>query len=164
MKKKKDETLEEVKNPEMEKIKQVNAELTGLLKRAQADFVNFRNRVEAEKKDWVKYGEIQVLMDLIQVLDNFSQAAKHVPEDIKSNQWVLGVQNIEKQFEEALKNRGIEKIDAVGQLFDPSLHEALFMEESDKPEDTVLEVFADGYKLGDKIIRPARVKVSKGKG
>ena len=123
--------------------------------------MNFRNRVEVEKKDWIKFGEAQVLMDIVQVLDGFNQASKHVPEDIKDNQWVQGIQNIQKQFENVLKEKGVEKIACLGQPFDPNYHEAIFKEESDKSEDTILEIFADGYKLGDKVIRPARVKVAK---
>jgi molecular chaperone GrpE len=163
-KQKTDNSKQLTENPELEQLRGEKEELENLAKRTQADFVNFRNRMEIEKKDWIKYGETQVLMDLIQVLDNFSQAAKHVPEDLKDNQWVQGIQNIEKQFEEILKAKGVEKIECLGEQFDPNFHEAMLQEESDEEEGTVLEVFAEGYKLGDKVIRAAKVKVAKAKG
>ncbi|OIP23955.1 nucleotide exchange factor GrpE [bacterium CG2_30_37_16] len=150
-------------NQEVEKLRAENVELTNLVKRTQADFVNFKNRVELEKKDWIKFGEGSVVIELLGIMDNFGEAAKHVPEDIKENDWVIGIKNIEKQFEEILSSKGLVMIEAVGKEFDPNFHEAIFSEESDKPEGTVLDVFSNGYMYDDKVLRPAKVKVAKGK-
>ena len=150
-------------NLELENLMKERSELTNLVKRTQADFVNFKNRIEQEKKDWIKFGEGSVIIELLGVLDNFGSAARHVPEDIKDNDWVTGIKNIEKQFEEIVFSKGLVRIDAVGKEFDPNFHEAIFSEESDEPEGTVLEVFSEGYIYDDKVLRPAKVKVAKGK-
>jgi len=160
VKKQKTINKKQEENLELENLMKERSELTNLVKRTQADFVNFKNRIEQEKKDWIKFS---VIIELLGVLDNFGSAARHVPEDIKDNDWVTGIKNIEKQFEEIVFSKGLVRIDAVGKEFDPNFHEAIFSEESDEPEGTVLEVFSEGYIYDDKVLRPAKVKVAKGK-
>jgi molecular chaperone GrpE len=157
MKKEKPEKSEKDQN-----IEQELDDLKNLLQRTQADFINHRRRVEEEKADFVKFSCANIIMQILPVLDNFSLAAKHVPEAIKNDNWVLGVEAIEKQLEQTLFANGLEKISVVGVQFDPNLHEAIQEVSNKKHKDNeiVSEELA-GYMLHGKLIRPAKVIVNK---
>jgi molecular chaperone GrpE len=131
--------------------------------RTQADFDNYRKRMTEEVQKRETNGQLRVTLDLLPVFDNFDRAYKHIPDEDKEKKWVQGVIAIEKQFHSILSNLGVEKYHVTGKKFDPEIAEAVFSEKSDKPEDTILEELEPGYKMGEKIIRYARVKVSKGK-
>jgi len=130
-------------------------------KRAQADFINYKNRIEKEKTEWIKFGEALVLVDILPLLDNFNKASEHIPEELKENSWVKGVEGIKRQFESVLKCRGLEKIDCLSTEFNPEIHEAICFMESEEEIDKVCEIFEEGYMFKEKVLRPAKVKVSK---
>lgn len=144
-------------------LEQEIIELTELLKRVQADFDNFRKRTQKEKEDLGRYLNMDLILRVLPIMDNFKLALKHLPKELESNEWVHGVWHIEKQLEQILNEEGISEIETDGKKFDPSNHEALEEVESDTLEGTITETISAGYKMGDKIIRPAKVKVSKGK-
>ncbi|MFA6973356.1 MAG: nucleotide exchange factor GrpE [Parcubacteria group bacterium] len=161
------EVAEEVELTETEKLeKQVQENLDGW-KRAQADFENYKKRQADSAKDLIRYASENVIMQIIPVLDNFQASTAHVPEDQKSNAWVTGIMYIQKQLEDVLKDQGVSEIDAkVGENFDPTLHEAIEDKEckSCKSKDyefknKIKQVVAKGYKIENKVIRPARVVV-----
>ena len=102
-------------------------------------------------------------MSLLPVLDNFQLAAKHVPENLVNDNWVIGVKQIEKQIETVLSDEGLQRIDSLSQQFDHNLHEAVEHIASEKPENEIVEEVSAGYKYNDTIVRPAKVKVSNGK-
>ena len=134
-----------------------------LAMRTQADFDNYRKRAIREKEEAIKYANASLLERLIPIIDNFEfglQAAR-----AEGSQAVLiGLEMVAKQFQEFLVASGVETIDAEGKPFDPNLHEAVGNEASDTvPEGTVLRQLRKGYKLRDRLIRPANVFVSKGK-
>ncbi len=136
-------------------------EVRALLQRTQADFVNHRRRSEEDKFNFIKLATADVIGQILPVLDNFDLAAKHVPKNLVSDNWVIGIQAIEKQLEQVLSTNGLEKIDTNGQLFDPNMHEAI-SEVSDnkfKNNEIVKESMA-GYLLNGKLIRPAKVIVN----
>ena len=141
-------------------LEQKVAELTAGWQRTQADFVNFRKRVEEDKSRNAKNAKIDFILSILPVLDNFRLSTQHLPEELKDNNWAQGIQHIERQLEQILSDEGVEKIEAVGQDFDPSVHEALESVASDCPADQVVEEVQVGYRLGDIIIRPSKVKVS----
>jgi molecular chaperone GrpE len=137
------------------------AELEDLLKRTQADFVNYRRRNEEDKINFAKFATADLMEQILPVMDNFRLAAKHVPEELTGNNWVVGVQSIEKQLEQILGANGLEKIETEGREFDPNLHEAIAQSKDDsKPNHIVLTEEAPGYMLNGKLLRPAKVIVN----
>jgi len=149
-------------DPKIKELESRILELEDGWKRTQADFVNFKRKAEEDRTYLIKNASTGIISDLLPVLDNFSLAAKHIPENIAEDNWVSGVKVIEKQFESILKDNGLEKIESVGQPFDHNLHEALESVTSDEPEGIVTEEISPGYILNSEMIRPAKVKVSKG--
>jgi molecular chaperone GrpE len=137
------------------------AEIKSLLLRVQADFDNYRKRTQAEKEDFAKYVNSDLVLRILPVMDNFRLAIKHQPKEIKDDSWAQGIWHIEKQLEQILTEEGLTEIPSQGQKFDPHLHEAIEEVESAKPPGEITEVINAGYKLGDKVIRHAKVKVSK---
>lgn len=146
------------------KEKQANEleEMKNLLIRLQADFDNFRKRSQKEKEEFGRYLNADLLLRILPILDNFQLALKHLPKELESDEWVHGIWHIARQLEQVLSEEGVEKIPTVGQKFDPSLHDAIEEVGSDKPKEEITEEALAGYKIGDKILRHARVKVSKG--
>ena len=133
-----------------------------LAMRTQADFENYRKRAAREKDEAIKFANGTLLEKLIPVLDNFEfglQAAR-----AEGSQAILiGFEMVSKQLQEFLAGNGVEVIDAEGKPFDPNLHDALGQEPSDTvPEGQVIRQIRKGYKLRDRLIRPANVFVSKG--
>jgi molecular chaperone GrpE len=132
-----------------------------LLRRA-AEFENYRRRVERERSDAYQRARVEVLVEFLPVVDNFERALSSL-EDSGGDAEALrqGVELIHKQFKDALTKFGLEPIEAIGQTFDPHLHEAVTIEATNKhKENTVIEEFQRGYKIGDKLLRPAKVKVA----
>ncbi|MFA5197205.1 MAG: nucleotide exchange factor GrpE [Patescibacteria group bacterium] len=153
--------MKEKNKKKVENIEQEFEEIKTLLQRTQADFINHRRRVEEDKANFVKLASADVISQVLPVLDNFRLAARHVPENLKNDNWVMGVQAIEKQLEQVLCANGLEKIDTKGQQFDPSLHEAI-SEVSDKKfkDNEIVSENMAGYLLNGKLIRPAKVIVN----
>lgn len=143
------------KSPQQQRLE----ELTQALQRERADAVNLRRRHEAEiasLRDRVKGG---VVAELLPVIDNFERALKHVPADLKDNDYIKGVQAVVKQFEQTLAQMGVQRIKTVGEQFDPHLHEAVGVEEGDGDQQIITEELQAGYRLGEDVIRHAMVKV-----
>jgi molecular chaperone GrpE len=137
-------------------------ELTADLQRVQADFINFRRRSEEEKLRAIQAGKEQAVLTLLPVLDNIERAIAHEPADIKDHAWVKGVSSIALQLEMQLASIGLKKIGVEGEVFDPNQHEAVSMnEEATGEREVVAAVLQPGYQLGDQIIRPAMVNVTK---
>jgi len=133
-------------------------ELTAHLQRRQAEFDNYRRRAADQQASILELAKQDVVLQLLPLIDNIDRALAHVPEDLQSNPWAQGVAGVAKQAEETFKNIGVTKIQTVGQLFDHNQMEAIVAEgEGDQEE--VSEELQSGYKLGEKVIRPAMVKV-----
>lgn len=144
-------------------LEQRNGELLAGWQRTQADFQNFRRQSELDRQKLIRCASQDLMLDILPVLDNFQLAAKHVPENLQNDNWVIGIKQIEKQLEAVLESSGLKRIETVGQNFDPNIHEAIEHLESEKPEGEIVEEVLSGYAVGDQILRPAKVKVSKGK-
>lgn len=129
-------------------------------KRAQADYQNLKKVSQEEKQEMVKMANAKLLEELIPIFDNFRLAVTQVPEDLADNAWTQGVGYIYKQLLEALQEEGMEVIDPKGEEFNPYEHEAVEREEGGEEENKITEVIQVGYKLNDKVIRTARVKVA----
>ena len=158
MPKKKDEQKVDYKKV-AEELAQENAQLNKSLLRERADAMNVRKRAEDEKLKMAGYYKASVIKDLLPVIDNFERALKSVPKDLEQNDYVKGVQGVVKQFEQVLSKIGVERIQTVGEHFNPELHEAVTMEEGDGEQEIVSEELQSGYKHGDSVIRHAMVRV-----
>jgi molecular chaperone GrpE len=129
--------------------------------RLAADFENFKKRARQEQVDTMRYGGANLAERLLPVLDDLELALGHAPEGVDDS-WLKGVQMTFRKLQEVLGNAGVERIQAEGNRFDPSLHEAIGSEESEEaPEDTVLAELRPGYRMHDRVLRPALVKVAR---
>jgi molecular chaperone GrpE len=134
------------------------SELTHTLQRVQAEFENYRKRVDNQAQEHKKMAIKELLLELLPVLDNFGLAFQHKE---NTSEFVKGIEMMYAQLYDVLQKHHLEPFDPLGELFNPEEHEALMLEESDKPNNTVIEVFQKGYKLNGCIIRLAKVKVGK---
>lgn len=131
--------------------------------RAQADLDNYRKRATRERDDAVKYANMSFLERLIPLLDNLELGLNAARGDAQAGAIVSGLDMVARQFQDFLASSGVEVIDAEGKPFDPHIHEALALEESTEVEEgTVIRQMRRGFKLKDRLIRPANVIVSKG--
>jgi len=155
-------TLEE-QRAVLEEKNSLLAEYEDLLKRKQAEFENFRKRVQKESEDYKKYAVSEIVLDIITVIDNFERALNAAESTKDFTALHEGIIMIEKQLRDLLERKyEVKMIETVGREFDPSLHDAIMMEESvEYGEDTVVEDFQKGYIMHDRVIRPAKVKVAK---
>lgn len=138
-------------------------EITSGWQRTQADFINFKKQVAEERVKFCKTANANLLYEILPILDNFQLAAKHIPGELQNNNWVAGVKQIEKQLENTLFSIGLEKIECKEQRFNPVFHEAIEQVESELPEGEIVEETQSGYLFDGEVIRPAKVKISKGK-
>ena len=126
--------------------------------RTLAEYDNYRKRSVREKEQAYADSKASVLSEILPVLDNFERAAGN--RDAASEDYQKGIDMIFKQFQDILTKLGVESFGEKGDAFDPNLHSAVMhTEEEGEPENAISEVFSKGYKLGDKILRPAVVKV-----
>jgi molecular chaperone GrpE len=131
------------------------------LLRARAEFDNYRKRVARDAERTRKLAAENILKDLLPVADNFERALDHAAGDPAS--LMEGVAMVYKQFADVLARHGLEPIPAVGEIFDPNVHEALSRMPSDEhAEDQVAQEYQKGYRLGDMVLRPAKVVISSG--
>jgi molecular chaperone GrpE len=139
------------------------AKLRDQLLRTAADFDNYRKRTRREVDDAQKRGKETTVKDLLPVFDNFERAITHAESTGEAKSVAEGLRIVLKQFLDTLEKMGIQRISAVGQPFDPSIHEAIqHMESADHPAGVVLYDVQPGYRMGDHLVRAAMVVVSKG--
>ena len=156
-------TLPEAEYAKLKEEAEKAKEYWDKLLRLQAEFENTRKRIEKEKQDYVKFANEGVILELLNILDDLERVvelaqAKH--EDLPA--FLKGVEMILAHLYEMIKEYDVRPIDATGKIFDPHCHEALMqVENKDVPEHTVLEELQKGYMLNDRVIRTAKVKVSK---
>jgi molecular chaperone GrpE len=131
--------------------------------RTYADFENYRKRMQRDQAEFRKYANEQMALELLTVLDHLGLALKHACDDPEKNEGLQqGVEMVFKQFRDVLEKFGIKPFKAEGELFDPALHDAMMQVETNEvPENTVVQVFQDGYLYHEKVLRHAKVGVSK---
>lgn len=164
---------EEGENPQdklkklRERLKKCEAEKQEYLagwQRAKADFINARKEEEESRKEFIKYCNAGLALQFLEVADSFDRlmADKENWQKMEEN-WRKGVENFYMQLMRILKNEGIEPIESIGQSFNPEEHESVGEIEVDskEKEGIIVEVIRKGYKMGDKIIRPSKVKIGK---
>lgn len=150
--------------PMRAKIEQLEAEAQDAQNRylrLAADFDNYKKRARQEQADVVRQANAELIGRLLPVVDNFHRIVDTVSEGV-DEAWLKGVKLTLQQLDELLTSQGVQPIEAVGQPFDPTLHEAIGHEESDEhPEDTVVSEVRRGYRLHDRVVRPALVRVAR---
>jgi len=139
------------------------ADLVRDLQRLAADFSNYRKRNEAERADFAKHAKADFIRKLLEVLDGYDRALETTPADAEGQPWLEGLRLVERKLRQLLESEGLQPLEAVGRPFDPYQHEAVAHLESDAPEGTVISEYQKGYRLHDRVIRPALVTVAKAK-
>lgn len=160
MKDKKHEKSKKEKNSatDFTKLTQEYGEMKETLQRLQAEFINFRNRTETEKAKFVKLANEELILKLLPVIDNLELAIKSNKEE---NEFSKGVSLIYAQLKELLDSEGVKPIVATGQ-FDHNLHEAVLVDEGENNK--IVEELQKGYMINDKVLRHAKVKITKSGG
>jgi molecular chaperone GrpE len=154
-----EESIAQVQESELQKLKAERDSLVDRVARLQAEFENARKRGVREQQEYRDYALADALRSMLPVLDSFERAL-HVSEDEKS-EIRNGVELIYKQMMDAFAKLGLKPIPARGEMFDPHLHEAIEMVETrDFPDHQIIEELQRGYKLKDRLLRPAMVKVA----
>ena len=158
-KNKKEEKLKE----EIKKLETTNNEMVEKIKKAQAELINYRKRKDEETNNLLKYANQDLIMELIPLVDNFERAIKLDDNDLTDelSKFLEGFKMMYASLCEILKKFGVEEINRQGEIFDPKQEEALLTDcVEDQEDEVVLEVLLKGYKLKDRVIRPASVKIN----
>jgi len=154
----KSNSLDEISKLFEEKTKELE-ELKDRYLRVCAEYDNYRKRTAREIKEIREVATEHLIKDLLPVLDNFERALQHVPDP--EDAFASGIRMVFSQLKDTLMARGLLPIESMGQPFDPNVHEALAQIESEHPEGTVVQEYQKGYLLGKRVLRPAKVVVSK---
>jgi molecular chaperone GrpE len=143
---------------EYEQLAKEKTELQELLQRRQAEFENYRRRVEREKKEVFEYASMDAVKGLLPILDDFERALKVESAD---KEYARGMELIHKRLDDLLRKLGLEPVSTVGSLFNADLHHAVDMVETDEhPDQTILDEYQRGYNFKGRLLRPAMVKVA----
>jgi len=143
-------------------LQQERDALQDRLLRTAAEFDNYRKRIDRERRDLAEFAAADVLTELLPIIDNFERALQ-APASPDAEAFRKGVELIHRQMLDLLRKRGVKPIEALGADFDPNFHEAVMHEaSSDHREGEVMQELQRGYTLGDRLLRPAMVKVAKG--
>ena len=156
-----EEIVEEKTESEAEKLKLALDTLNNQYLRLAADFENYRKRQAQEREALLKYGAEECMKKVLEVVDNFDRALTMVDKIDDLDKMKETFQVLNKQLMDSLTKLGLEQIKCIGEQFDPNVHEAVMQTPTDEhPEDTVINELQKGYKLGEKVLRPAMVAVA----
>jgi len=153
------EDIETLKQALAEEKAKAEANLAGW-QRAQADFINYKRRSEQEKEEIGKFANSILMLNLLPILDDLERAFASVPPHLAKLSWMDGIRLIERKLWATLEAQGLSQIKALGEPFDPNLHEAIRQDKG--KEGIVVEEVQKGYKFHDRVIRPAKVVVGNG--
>lgn len=129
--------------------------------RSRAELDNYRKRMTRERSEWNDTLRGEVILGILPALDDFDRAFENLPEDIAGHHWVDGIVLAHRKLIAQIASLGVSEIEAAGQIFDPAFHEAVTHEESkDHKSGEIISVVRKGYRLGDRVIRPAMVRVA----
>lgn len=146
---------------ELKKCEHERGEYLAGWQRAKADYINFQKSQERLVSDIQKFVLEDTLVQFLTVVDSFEQALKFQPAELKNSEWAKGILQIKNQLDDFLKSRGVEVIKTLNEKFNPEFHEAIEAVESEQEEGMIVEEVQKGYLLNGKVIRAARVKISK---
>jgi molecular chaperone GrpE len=144
---------------ELKECQEKRDEYLGGWKRAKAEFLNYKKEENKRNQEIARYTEEEIISEILPVLDNLEKAKENLS-DQEKNQHIKGFLQIERQLKNYLKEKGLKEIESVGEKFNPEYHEAIQVVEGKEPN-IVLEEVVKGYKLKGRVLRPAKVKVTK---
>jgi molecular chaperone GrpE len=153
------EDIESLKQALAEEKAKAETNLAGW-QRAQADYINYKRRSEQEKEEVSQFANAILVLNLLPILDDWERALASIPDDQADLSWVEGIRLIERKLRGVLGAQGLSPIEAVGQPFDPKLHEATMQGKG--KEGIVIEELQKGYKFRERVIRPSKVVVGNG--
>ncbi|MCE2466354.1 MAG: nucleotide exchange factor GrpE [Dehalococcoidia bacterium] len=137
-------------------------ELLDVLRRVQADFANYKRRADEERQELQRHANSRLILKLLPVFDEFVLAIQHASKDGPEPSWLEGIALIQRKLNALLESEKVVKIEALGREFDPFEHEAMAYQESpDHPEGCVISVVREGYRLDERVLRPALVVLAK---
>lgn len=155
------EDISELKK-ELEAIRLKSDEYLEGWQRARAEFANFRKRIDREREQSHQAAAGTIIRRYLEILDDLERALSNRPQEGEGAIWAGGIELIYRKFLKALESEGVKRMEAEGEIFDPNMHEAISHEESpDHESGQIIEVVQPGYLLGDRILRPALVRVAK---
>ena len=128
--------------------------------RAAADFANYKRRVEQEREEWARLANASLVMNVLPLIDDLERALDNVDATVAGLTWLEGIRLIHRKFQQLLEANGVTMIAADGERFDPNVHEAVMFGEGE--EGKVISVVQKGYRLGNRVLRPAMVVVGQG--
>ena len=144
----------------MEDMEREREQYKAMAQRAQADLVNYRRRVAEERQELQRNANSSLILKFLSVVDDFERAIALLPEDAAG--WQEGLMLVKRNLDNLLESEGVSKIEAAGKPFDPWEHEAVhYLETPDADDGTIIEVFRDGYRLHDRVLRASQVIVAK---
>jgi molecular chaperone GrpE len=156
-----EKNLEELKK-KLEECQKLKDEYLAGWQKERADFLNYKKGELERVGEILKYADVGLISNILPILDNFEVAEKKLPENLKNDENVKGILQIKNQILDLLKNQGVEEIKSVGEKFDPNFHEIVEgIEAKAKEPGIIIEEIQKGYKIDGRLLRPAKVKVSK---
>ena len=153
--------IEEIKK-QVEECKKLKDEYLSGWQRSRADLLNYKKEEMERIGDILKYANVDLILKILPILDNFEIAEKKLSENLKNDENVKGLLLVKNQILDFLKSQGVEEIKPMGEKFDPNLHEVVEeVEEKDKEPGIIVEEIQKGYKINDRLLRPAKVRIVK---
>ena len=147
---------------ELEEQKAKATEYLDGWQRAQAEFANYKKRIEKEQADMIKSANGVFITRLLPIMDDFERAFQTLPPNLMGMTWLEGIALIQRKLQMLLEQEGVTVVEVEGQFFDPTLHQAVTYEESGEHEEgQIIGEVQKGYKMGDKVLRPSLVRVAK---
>jgi len=147
---------------ELEECQKLKDEYLAGWQRERADFLNYKKEELERIGEILKYADVGLVLNILPILDNFEIAEKKIPEDLKNDENVKGILQLKNQILDFLKNQGVEEIKSIGEKFDPNLQEVVEeVKIEGKESGIIIEEIQKGYKINGKVLRPARVRVTK---
>jgi len=148
---------------DLNEVRSKAASYLDLAQRTQADFLNYKRRIEQERGEYARSARADILLKVLPAFDDLDLAVGSLPADIAGTEWAQGVVHIDRKLRSTLENLGLKPIDAVGKPFDPWQEEAVGHEPSSSiPPESVTRVVRSGYTLDGRVVRPAQVLISSG--
>lgn len=147
---------------DLEKMSQQSREFQEGWQRERADFMNYKKRIERDQSQMQQYLAANILKRFLAVLDDIDRAIKNKPQEVETQEWWNGVELIQRKLAAILEAEGVKRIEAEKAIFDPNFHEAVSHEDHEGLESgQIIEVLQQGYQIGDRVLRPAVVRVAR---
>lgn len=150
-----------MKDKKINELKKQRDEYLNGWKRAKADLENYKKNVEKRQQDFREFISADLILDILPIHNHFKESLKHIPDEDRNKDWVIGITHIKSQLDKFLKDRGVEEMKTVGEKFSPELHEAMSKRKENGVEHgMILEECSTGYVMNGKVVKAAKVVVN----